>query len=336
MKTKEITAKTLNTGFIGVGWIGKNRMEAMLTSGLARASHICEPFAFNAKSALSHAPEATLVTKSRQIYADPDVDAVVIATPSALHAGDAIAALNAGKAVFCQKPLGRTAEEVKKVVEAARRNDRLLDVDLSYRHTKAFRAIRELIEQQEIGKIYAVDLIFHNAYGPDKEWFYDVMQSGGGCVMDLGIHLIDMVLLCLGFPEIKTIDSRLFFKGKRLISPGIYTEDFASVSMHTDETSIHMQCSWNLPAGKEAVIEARFYGTEGGAAFRNVNGSFYDFVAERYHGTTIETLISPPDNWGGRTGVAWLEKVAEGKGFDEQIGRELIKVAETIDRIYGR
>ena len=71
-----------------------------------------------------------------------DIDAVVIATPSAAHAEQSIAALNAGKAVFCQKPLGRTGPEVAEVVEAAQRADRLLGVDLSYRQTAAMGAIR--------------------------------------------------------------------------------------------------------------------------------------------------------------------------------------------------
>ena len=72
---------------------------------------------------------------------------MVIATPSAAHADQSIAALNAGKAVFCQKPLGRTGPEVAEVVAAARRADRLLGVDLSYRHTAAMAAIRPLLPE---------------------------------------------------------------------------------------------------------------------------------------------------------------------------------------------
>src|SRR5205085_415527 len=123
-----------------------------------------------------------------------DLDGLVIATPSASHAVQARAALERGIAVFCQKPLARTAAETASVVEAARAANRLLGVDLSYRHTEAMRHIGALARSGELGDIYAIDLVFHNAYGPDKAWFRDVKLSGGGCVIDLGTHLVDLAL----------------------------------------------------------------------------------------------------------------------------------------------
>jgi hypothetical protein len=83
------------------------------------------------------------------------------------------------------------------------------------------------------------------------------------------------------------------------------------------------------------VIGASFFGTGGGAALRNVNGSFYDFTAERYHGTSRETLSAPPDSWGGRAAVAWATRVARGEGFDPEVER-LVDVAAALDAIYGR
>src|SRR5690606_1803132 len=118
------------------------------------------------------APGAALVSSLDEMLA-AGVDGVVIATPSAMHAEQSIKALEAGAAVFCQKPLGRTTAEVASVVETARRADRLLGVDLSYRFTEGMREIRKLVQSEELGRLYAVDLVFHNAYGPDKDWFYD-------------------------------------------------------------------------------------------------------------------------------------------------------------------
>ena len=132
---------------------------------------------------------------------DLEVDGVVIATPSAMHAEQSIRALERGAAVFCQKPLGRTAAEVRAVVDAARAADRLLGVDLSYRFTEGMRRVRDLVRSGELGRVYAVDLVFHNAYGPDKPWFYDPALSGGGCVMDLGVHLVDLAALDAGLPR---------------------------------------------------------------------------------------------------------------------------------------
>ncbi|HEX8270574.1 MAG TPA: Gfo/Idh/MocA family oxidoreductase [Flavobacterium sp.] len=329
--------KKLALGFIGVGWIGRNRMEVLLRSGRASAASVFEPFEENANAALKSAPDAKIKSNPEDFFNDVDLDGIVIATPSALHAQQSIAALEAGKAVFCQKPLGRTADEVRDVVDASRKANKLLAVDLSYRHTAAFKAVYDVVSSGQIGKIYAVDLTFHNAYGPDKEWFFDIKRSGGGCVMDLGIHLVDLAMWSLGFPGITDVQSHLFSKGIRLEANNENVEDFAKVAMMTDAgTSIGLECSWHVSAGKDAVIEAKFYGTNGGAAFKNTNGSFYDFVAEKYSGTQTEILVSPPDDWSGRAGVVWAEKVLNGAAYDEQTATEFIKTAEVIDRIYGR
>jgi hypothetical protein len=83
------------------------------------------------------------------------------------------------------------------------------------------------------------------------------------------------------------------------------------------------------------VISAAFYGTQGGAVLRNVNGSFYDFVAERCRGTARETLTTPPDAWFGRAAADWAARLAVENRFDPSAER-LVEVADVLDRIYGR
>jgi hypothetical protein len=98
---------------------------------------------------------------------------------------------------------------------------------------------------------------------------------------------------------------------------------------------ITLACSWNLPAGRDAIIGASFYGKGQGAALRNVNGSFFDFSAERYRGTTAETLAAPPDDWGGRAAADWARRLAAGEHFAPEAER-FVDVAKVLDRIYGR
>jgi predicted dehydrogenase len=319
-------------GFVGTGWIGRHRMEAMLATGLVEAVALCEPDPDMAAEALAVAPDARVVP-SLEALLDLAPDGVVIATPSALHAAQSIQALQAGAAVFCQKPLGRNAAEVEAVLAAARSADRLLGVDLSYRFTEGMRAIREQVRSGALGDIYAVNLVFHNAYGPDKAWFYDRGLSGGGCVIDLGIHLVDLALWTLGFPAVTGVSSRLQAKGRPLGQGRVEDHAVATLDLASGGV-VQLACSWHLPAGRDAVIAAEYYGTKGGAAFRNVDGSFYDFTAERFDGTQSVSLADPPDPWGGRAAADWARSLARGeRASSSTIG--LAETAAVLDRIYA-
>jgi predicted dehydrogenase len=301
----------------------------------AQACIIAEPSPEMAAEAQELAPAAEIVDGLDALLA-AGVDGVVIATPSALHAEQAIRALEAGAAVFCQKPLGRTAIEAKAVVDAAHAADRLLSVDLSYRFTEGMRRIRELIAAGELGRVYAADLVFHNAYGPDRPWFYDPALAGGGCIMDLGVHLVDLALWALDFPAVARVESQLLAGGAPLAGRGDRVEDYATATLElATGTTVRLACSWRLQAGWDAAISAAFYGTEGGAALKNLDGSFYDFAAERYRGTARETLALPPDAWGGRAAADWARRLAAGARFDPEAER-LVEVAQVLDRIYGR
>jgi predicted dehydrogenase len=218
-------------------------------------------------------------------------------------------------------------------VKTARAANRLLGIDLSYRFTEAMRIIREKIHAGEIGTVYACDLVFHNAYGPDKPWFYERSLSGGGCVIDLGIHVVDLALWTLSFPGIADVSSTLFAKGRPLRDGQV--EDYATATFRLNsEAAVHIACSWKLPIGCDAIISADFYGTKGGLSFHNLNGSFYDFVAEQCHGTSRKLLCSPPDAWGGRAAVAWAVELSRNPYFDPEVAH-VIEVAKALDTIYA-
>ena len=305
-------------GFLGLGWIGRHRMERLVESGAAEVAAVYDP-AVADDDGLPHAG-------SYEELLERDLDGVVIATPSALHAEQALGALDRGLAVFCQKPLARNAEETARVVRAARSADRLLGVDLSYRFVAGAEQIRDLVRDGELGDVFAAELVFHNAYGPDKQWFYDPELSGGGCLIDLGIHLVDVALWTLGWPRVTAVEGNLF---------GDPVEHYAVAELELETGAVaRIACSWHLHAGTDAVIGASFYGDRGGASLRNVNGSYYDFVAERYRGREHETIAEPPDDWFGRAAEAWAEQLAADRSFDPEAER-LVEVADVLDRIYA-
>jgi predicted dehydrogenase len=319
-------------GFLGTGWIGRHRMAAMIETGGIEAVAICDPSADCLAEATALAPDAAVVDSLDAMLAG-GVDAVVIATPSALHADQSIQALRAGAAVFCQKPLGRSGVETQAVIDAARAADRLLGVDLSYRHTEGMQRVAPLVRDGSLGTLFAIDLTFHNAYGPGKPWFFDPAQSGGGCVIDLGVHLVDLALWTLGFPAVDAVQATLLAGGRPLEAGQV--EDYATARFTAGGVDVRLACSWNLHAGREAVIEAAFYGTAGGAALRNVGGSFYDFTAEHFTGTGATLLAGPPDAWGARSAAVWAEQLARDPRFDPA-AEQFAHSALVLDRIYGR
>ena len=326
--------RTPRLGFLGVGWIGRNRLEAIAESGLAEIVGVSDPHSENASAASELAGCSTC--SSLEELLEADLDGIVIATPSALHAEQSIAAFERGVAVFCQKPLGRTEHETRRVVAAARRANKLLGVDFSYRFVSGVGQMRDIVGSGELGTIYAADLVFHNAYGPDKPWFYDPALSGGGCVIDLGSHLVDLALWVLEGQEVVGVSSRLFARGERLNLPTNMVEDYATAQLDFSRgASVRLACSWNLSAGCDAVIEAAFYGTGGGVVLRNVAGSFYDFTVDRHRGTARENLSSPPDDWGGRAALDWVTRLAAGQGFESR-AEQFTELAGAIDRVYGR
>ena len=326
-------------GFVGTGWIGAHRMRSIAEAGIGDIACIADvsiDAACRARDSLGAPGSNARTVNSFDALLDESLDGIVIATPSSLHADQAMRALNRKVAVFCQKPIARTSAEAALVVDAARRNDRLLGVDLSYRHIRGVTQMKDLVVTGSLGDIYAVDLTFHNAYGPDTARFYDPMLSGGGCVMDLGTHLIDLLLHVLDHPGIESVGSRLFAQGQVLPARSERVEDFALAQLTlNDGAAVRMACSWKMNAGCDAVIEATFTGTRGAVRLRNVNGSFYDFVAEHLVGTSTRSIAAPPDDWGGRAAVQWAQMLARSASFKPS-AHELVEVSRIVDRIYGR
>ncbi|MGH8179258.1 MAG: Gfo/Idh/MocA family protein, partial [Steroidobacter sp.] len=202
----------LRLGFLGLGWIGRMRLDAIAAAAEVQIAAIADNDAGKLSAAASAYPDAHAGYDLNSLL-DCDLDGVVIATPNGAHASQAVACLSRGLPVFCQKPLAITAHDVEQVIDVARSADRLLGIDFCYRHVQGMNDLRRRIQAGELGEILAIDLTFHNAYGPDKPWVYDRRLSGGGCLLDLGVHLIDLALWLQNGPALQLISSRLFARG---------------------------------------------------------------------------------------------------------------------------
>lgn len=321
-------------GFAGLGWIGGQRMRTLAGSGVAHAAAVCEPDASRLDAACAELACAPAVCPSfEELIAQP-LDGIVIATPNALHEAQARAALARGLPVFCQKPLALSRAGIERLVALAQEKGVALGVDWSYRCLAGMRELRRRIQDGAIGDVVAAELCFHNAYGPDAAWYYDVERSGGGCLLDLGCHLLDLCHWLLGLSGADDVHARCFHAGRRLEPPVQAAEDCVLAAIeYSSGARVHLACSWRAAAGRGAVIGCRAFGTRGGAEIANVGGSFYDFEVAITRGTERELLGAPPDAWPGRALIEWAHALP-GSGAGELDG--LAETAGVIDRIYGR
>lgn len=337
-------------GFVGLGWIGRMRLEAVEAAGVAEVAALCEPATERLDELAAARPDAVRFAACDDLLAaaaDLALDGVVIATPNALHPPQAIAALERGLAVFCQKPLAIDAAEAERMIAAARAADRRLGVDYSYRHTDVARELARRLAGRELGRVFAVDAVFHNAYGPDKAWCRDPALAGGGALVDLGVHLIDLALWLLAIrapgepadvpPRITAVAGAALQDGRPLAGRGIDDFTTARLALARDgepPVSLHLATSWSSHAGRDCVFRLELHGTAASAAFENEDGSFYDFRLVLRRGREEEVVTRESGEWLGRALIAWARAVAESPRFDPAIETSLA-VARAVDAIYG-
>lgn len=150
------------------------------------------------------------------MLADENLDAVIVATPNCLHAEMTIAALKAGKHVFCEKPPALCGEDAKRMMEAADQAQKLLMYGLVYRFSKKYKIVRDLRDQGLFGDFYYGKAGIVRRCGEPGGWFGKREISGGGPLIDLGPHIIDLALLTMGNFEPVSVYAHTFRKTENL------------------------------------------------------------------------------------------------------------------------
>jgi predicted dehydrogenase len=332
----EYAAVKPRLGFAGLGWIGGQRMRVLAESGIADVAAVCEPDFHRLGKACGLLQKQPMVCSRFDELLEQPLDGIVIATPNALHEPQAAAALRRNLPVFSQKPLALSAAGTFRLIELARQKNLPLGVDWSYRYLAGVTELKRRIDAGDIGVVTAAELCFHNAYGPDAAWYYELASAGGGCLLDLGCHLLDLSHWLLGARDPQDVRARCFRQGDLLQLPVAEPEDFVMAEIgYASGQHVHLSCSWRASVGRGAIIGCRIFGTEGGAEIRNVDGSFYDFEVALHHGAESELLAAPPDPWPGRALLDWTHRLQEGGGCDRDL-EHLATTARVIDVIYGR
>jgi predicted dehydrogenase len=249
----------MRVALFGTGWITRFHARAVLDhpgSELVAAANWREESLARLAETFD-IPRTT--TRWEDLAEDPDVDAVVIATPNALHAPQTIACLRTGKHVLVEKPMAATLAEAEAMLEAARASEGRLMVAHCWRFHDDVRAMRDRVAAGAFGRVvktrgYGV----HVQWGPSG-WFTDPALAGGGALLDMGVHAIDTARFLLGDPLPRRVCAVV---GRRY---GDYAVDDDGILLITWDqgTNSIVESGWWQPhlAGLEADTEV--YGTGG-------------------------------------------------------------------------
>ncbi|MEM2506753.1 MAG: Gfo/Idh/MocA family oxidoreductase [Nitrososphaeria archaeon] len=212
--------KKVNLGVIGLGFIGKVHLRNCLNLDSAKIIAAAD----TSKKALNYAKAfgvKYLFTDYHELLKLKDLDAVIISLPTYLHAECAISAIEEGKHVFLEKPLARNPEEGREIVSAAKKNGVKFVVGYPLRFVPDFVNLKSGMDSGVLGDIqlaYAVNIaagpFFHRAESttprPVPEWWLNKELTGGGALMDLGCHMINLLRWYLG--EASSIKARLGYR----------------------------------------------------------------------------------------------------------------------------
>jgi predicted dehydrogenase len=217
------TGRDIGVGLISVGWMGKlhTRAYQALPSvypelGLRpRLVHAADTAADRAEYARQILGYAKASTDYRDVLADPAVDVVSICAPTGLHREIGVAAAEAGKAFWIEKPVGRDAQEAADVAAAAAKAGVVTSIGYNYRHAPAVEHVRDLVANGDLGRITNVRAVFFNGYAAEPKgalsWRFIRDLAGAGALGDLLSHVVDLVQYLLGpIGEVSALTSTVY------------------------------------------------------------------------------------------------------------------------------
>ena len=189
----------MKIGVVGAGVIGQLRAQTIRENGDTELVAVVDPVGEAAERAVAGSG-AKVFTDVRSLLDLPQLDAVIVSSPLPAHDEAVLAAFAAGKHVLCEKPLGNTVEGCQRMVAAAHAASRILAVGFNHRYYPAIKFVKEVVTSGRIGAIDHVRVFgghdgLHNFRA---DWQYQSPASGGGAMMDVGIHMTDLTRFILG------------------------------------------------------------------------------------------------------------------------------------------
>lgn len=282
-------------GFIGAGAIAISSAASVNNHAEATVVAIQD---LNCERATQLAKELNIpkvYATAEELFADPEIDAVYVAVPNKFHVDLTLKALNAGKHVILEKPFAMNYQEALLAVETAKKVGKVLTLGMNQRYVDSIQRTKALVEQGALGEIYHAKAYWFRRTGIPRlgTWFGNRALAGGGCLNDIGVHVLDACLHLLGKFEPVSVYGATYSKfGPRGLGEGGWgksdreglpfdVDDFATgLIRFADGTTLTLDVSWAAHLPDPYRYDVELFGTEAGArGFANI---FYKPTAEGY------------------------------------------------------
>ena len=326
-------SEQLNFAVIGCGLIGRKRVNALAQVPGAALLHTCDLDAARAADLAKLAPGCMATTDLNTVLADARVGAVIVATLNASLAPIMLAAVRAGKHVLVEKPGALNAAQLRTIRDAAQKSGARVRLGYNHRYHPALLKARELVDSGVMGPM----MFLRGRYGHggrkgyDREWRADPALSGGGELIDQGVHLIDLAGWFLGdFANIEGHASTLFWDMK------VDDNAFLSLRTATGQTAwLHVSCTeW------KNLFSFELYGRDAKIAIDGLGGSygpekltFYKMLPQMGPPeTTVFEFPGADDSWAVETRT-FVDDVREKREPSPGL-HEAIRTLEIVEAIY--
>ncbi|MEM8944654.1 MAG: Gfo/Idh/MocA family oxidoreductase [Planctomycetota bacterium] len=301
---------SVRLGIIGAGAIGEVHANAADKAG-TKVAAIADLDLARATTLADKYDGCVSTDKIETLLADEAVDAVVVCVPNRWHKELAIQAMQAGKDVLLEKPMGLNATECAEINAAAAETKRILQVGMVYRYSSAGQAARQVVASGDLGTVYHAKAHLYRRRGVPGlgGWFTTKALSGGGPLIDLGVHIIDMTSWLMGFPKPERVSGKVYSYFGNRMNDYVYedmwagppkldgtcdVEDSAHAMIHFEGgCSLDLQVSWaiNMPTpNMDSAETIGIFGDRGGLTFK-LFGDHVDVATEQYGRNVDERIL---------------------------------------------
>jgi predicted dehydrogenase len=338
-------SKKLNLGIIGTGWPGQMHAQAIQSIDGANL-YACADLDDVRRAAFktNYGPRKCF-GDYRELLQDPSIQAVIVCLPNSLHFPASLAALEVGKHVLCEKPPTLNAAEMKVLREEARKRQLIYYFSRQSRFTPAVRAAKEAIKSGRLGKIYHAQATFIRSRGIPVgigSWFTEKKRSGGGALIDIGIHALDTVWYLMGTPRPVSVSGKVFRNFAHLVSVPVFdVEDAAYAFIRFDNDAVvQLETSWagnltdDVPPRQyfgQELINSVLYGTKGSVRLNPL--TLFEDRNGNLSGVPLEAKDSEPNGFSLQL-RNFLESVT-GKADPVNNVDQAVELMEMIDGIYA-